>query len=109
MNVDEYFERLQDRFSAAVETAAERTAQDTRQQMRDHLPSNRQETRRAVRYVIERRGDQTTIRVGLHFQQRFGRIQHTETARIYYAAWRNVKPKMLVMLRAHIRDQLKSI
>ena len=109
MNINDYFESLERKLTDAVQEAAEATAEDARRQLRENIPSARSQTRRAVRYVIERHNNRLTIRVGLHFQQKFGRIQDTETARIYYAAWRKVKPRMLFTLRNHIRNQLKSI
>jgi hypothetical protein len=109
MNINDYFESLERKLTDAVQEAAEATAEDTRKQLRENIPSARSQTRRAVRYVIEQHNNRLTIRVGLHFRQKFGRIQDTETARIYYAAWRRVKPRTIVTLQAHLRKQLKSI
>lgn len=108
MTPDRYVDRLEDRLMEAAMAATTETALVAQDLVKSNLPSQRVQTRRAVRHRVKktRRGPRATI--GLQFAKKY-RSQNTDTERLFRQAWRRSELKVKEAFRKAFGNKLRSI
>lgn len=109
MNSDGYSMWLTRQLDTAVQAALHDTRLDAVRLMKTAIPEYRVLTRRAVRVVVVRRRNGYQLRTRLHFSKTYRVVDATSTARIFHAAWREVKPQIVAAFQNHFNKHLRRI